>query len=264
MELCQSRDVRGKCPDELGESALRMVYEAERDCVSRWEAVSSVAEKLGPTPETVRKWPPSGSTRPSWSATAAPGGASTTWSWPPWNGSTGSTAGASITTMSAASLQPKPRTSTTVNSTQPTALRLNQTACVKPGEAQSVRLGCLELDSMGVLKTRRQAKRLRARAEADRAVRDSWVRRHDAIFMGFQVAGVGPNAYEPSSWCEMFRDFDGGPPSRQELEWWRAMCGLRSSRMIPGGWLPAIAAMIDAIDAMLPEAVVGPSPERYP
>ena len=47
---------RGKYPDELRERAVRMVYEAERDCASRWEAISSVAEKLGPTPETVRKW----------------------------------------------------------------------------------------------------------------------------------------------------------------------------------------------------------------
>ena len=46
----------GKYPDELRERAVRMVYEAERDCGSQWEAISSVAEKLGPTPETVRKW----------------------------------------------------------------------------------------------------------------------------------------------------------------------------------------------------------------
>ena len=117
---------------------------------------------------------------------------------------------------------------------------------------------------MGVLKTRRQAKRLRARAEADPAVRETWVRRHDAIFMGFQVAGVGPNAYEPSSWQAMFEEFEGGPPSRQELEWWRAACVIRQSVMCPGGWLPAIAAMIDAIDEALPDAADGPSNERYP
>ena len=46
----------GKYPDELRERAVRMVYEAERDCGSQWEAISSVAHKLGPTPETVRKW----------------------------------------------------------------------------------------------------------------------------------------------------------------------------------------------------------------
>ena len=47
---------RGKYPDEMRERAVRMVFEAQRDCGSQWEAISSVAEKLGPTPETVRKW----------------------------------------------------------------------------------------------------------------------------------------------------------------------------------------------------------------
>ena len=46
----------GKYPDELRERAVRMVFEAEGHCASRWEAISSVADKLGPTPETVRKW----------------------------------------------------------------------------------------------------------------------------------------------------------------------------------------------------------------
>ena len=55
----------------------------------------------------------SGSTRPNSSATEAPGGASTTSNWRPWNGSTGSTTAACSTT-SAASRQPKPKTSTTV------------------------------------------------------------------------------------------------------------------------------------------------------
>lgn len=47
---------RGKYPDELRVRAVRMVFEAERDFGSQWEAISSVADKLGPTPETVRKW----------------------------------------------------------------------------------------------------------------------------------------------------------------------------------------------------------------
>ena len=47
---------RGKYPDEMRERAVRMVLEAQRDCGSQWEAISSVAAKLGPTPETVRKW----------------------------------------------------------------------------------------------------------------------------------------------------------------------------------------------------------------
>jgi transposase len=33
-----------------------MVFESERHCGSQWEAITSVADKLGPTPETVRKW----------------------------------------------------------------------------------------------------------------------------------------------------------------------------------------------------------------
>ena len=47
---------RGKYPDEFRERAVRMVFEAQRHCGSQWEAISSVAEKLGPAPETVRKW----------------------------------------------------------------------------------------------------------------------------------------------------------------------------------------------------------------
>ena len=46
----------GKYPDELRERAVRMVFEAERHTTSQWEAIRSVADKLGPTPETVRKW----------------------------------------------------------------------------------------------------------------------------------------------------------------------------------------------------------------
>lgn len=46
----------GKYLDELRERAVRMVLQAQRDCGSQWEATSSVAEKLDPTPETVRLW----------------------------------------------------------------------------------------------------------------------------------------------------------------------------------------------------------------
>jgi transposase len=46
----------GKYPVELRDRAVRMVFEAERHTGSQWEAICSVAEKLGPTPETVRKW----------------------------------------------------------------------------------------------------------------------------------------------------------------------------------------------------------------
>ena len=46
----------GRYPAEMRERAVRMVFEAEQHTGSRWEAMCSVAEKLGPTPETVRKW----------------------------------------------------------------------------------------------------------------------------------------------------------------------------------------------------------------
>jgi putative transposase len=46
----------GRYPAEMRERAVRMVFEAEQHTGSRWEAICSVAEKLGPTPGTVRKW----------------------------------------------------------------------------------------------------------------------------------------------------------------------------------------------------------------
>ena len=46
----------GKYPSELRERAVRMVFEAEQHANSQWDAICSVAEKLGPTAETVRKW----------------------------------------------------------------------------------------------------------------------------------------------------------------------------------------------------------------
>ena len=47
---------RSRYPLELRDRAVRMVFEAERHCGSQWEAIVSVADKLGPTAETVRKW----------------------------------------------------------------------------------------------------------------------------------------------------------------------------------------------------------------
>ena len=48
---------RGKpYPREIRERAVRMVLEHQQDYGSQWEAICSVAEKLGPTAETVRKW----------------------------------------------------------------------------------------------------------------------------------------------------------------------------------------------------------------
>lgn len=40
----------------MGERAVGLVWEAEMTAGSQWEAICSIAEKLGPTPETVRKW----------------------------------------------------------------------------------------------------------------------------------------------------------------------------------------------------------------
>jgi transposase-like protein len=39
----------GRYPVEMRERAVRMVFEAERHTGSRWEAMCSVAEKLGPS-----------------------------------------------------------------------------------------------------------------------------------------------------------------------------------------------------------------------
>ncbi len=46
----------GKYPIELRTRAVRMVLEHQHEYGSQWEAICSVAEKLGPTPETVRLW----------------------------------------------------------------------------------------------------------------------------------------------------------------------------------------------------------------
>ena len=46
----------GRYPAELRERAVRMVLDNERLYGSQWEAIWSVAAKLGPTPETVRLW----------------------------------------------------------------------------------------------------------------------------------------------------------------------------------------------------------------
>ena len=44
----------GEISRELREPAVRMTFEGERHAGSQWGAICSVAEKPGPTPETVR------------------------------------------------------------------------------------------------------------------------------------------------------------------------------------------------------------------
>jgi transposase len=47
---------QGRYPAELRERAVRLVFEAEPHSNSQWAAICSIAEKLGPTPEAVRRW----------------------------------------------------------------------------------------------------------------------------------------------------------------------------------------------------------------
>ena len=41
---------------EVRERAVRMVVEHEGDYASQWEAIRSIAEKIGCSPESLRKW----------------------------------------------------------------------------------------------------------------------------------------------------------------------------------------------------------------
>jgi transposase len=41
---------------EVRERAVRMVFEHENEYASQWAAVSSIAGKIGCTPETLRSW----------------------------------------------------------------------------------------------------------------------------------------------------------------------------------------------------------------
>ena len=47
---------RSKFPPEVRERAVRMVMEQEGSHDSQWAAISSIAEKLGCAPETLRGW----------------------------------------------------------------------------------------------------------------------------------------------------------------------------------------------------------------
>ena len=46
----------GKYPEEMRERAVRMVLDHAHEYGSQWEAICSVADKLGPKAETVRLW----------------------------------------------------------------------------------------------------------------------------------------------------------------------------------------------------------------
>jgi len=41
---------------EVKERAVRMVFEHEKEYSSQWSAISSIAPKIGCTPETLRTW----------------------------------------------------------------------------------------------------------------------------------------------------------------------------------------------------------------
>lgn len=43
-------------PKEIRDKAVRMVDEHQSEYPSRWACIVSIAEKLGMTPETLRKW----------------------------------------------------------------------------------------------------------------------------------------------------------------------------------------------------------------
>jgi transposase len=41
---------------EVRERAVRLVFDHEREYGSQWSAIGSIAEKIGCTPETLRRW----------------------------------------------------------------------------------------------------------------------------------------------------------------------------------------------------------------
>jgi transposase len=46
----------GRYPDELRERAVRLVFEQQGQYDSQWEAIESIAEKVGCSGEALRKW----------------------------------------------------------------------------------------------------------------------------------------------------------------------------------------------------------------
>jgi transposase len=49
-------DKRTRYAPEVRERAVRLVVEHEREYPSQWTAIRSIAEKMGCTPETLRRW----------------------------------------------------------------------------------------------------------------------------------------------------------------------------------------------------------------
>jgi transposase len=49
-------DRQTRYPKEVRERAVLLVFEHEREYNSQWAAITSIATKLGMTPETLRKW----------------------------------------------------------------------------------------------------------------------------------------------------------------------------------------------------------------
>ena len=47
---------QSKWSAEVRERAVRLVFEQERQHGSQWGAIRSIAEKMGCTPETLRRW----------------------------------------------------------------------------------------------------------------------------------------------------------------------------------------------------------------
>lgn len=110
---------------------------------------------------------------------------------------------------------------------------------------------------MGLIKHWRAVRRLKKRAKADPAIRNSWISLYYSV-----MTEPRPNGHMPSTWRSVFERFErleGGPPCRQELEWWRAMYMMS----LDFRTRPMYTASVEAIKEMLPDAPDGPSDERY-